>query len=126
MGDLRVSSFGVEVSDLARAGAFYSEVLGLSVAFTIDNDHLEEIALNGGEGGASILLMRTKGTPPPGPEPKTGKIVLITGDVAALHAAAVAAGATSERVPTQYPGTSYTIGMVRDFDGNLVEMIQVD
>lgn len=120
----RVSSFGIEVGDLARAGAFYTEVLGLSVAFTVDNDQLEEIALNDGAGGASILLMRTKSTPPPGPEPKTGKVVLLTDDVRALHAAAVGAGAASEREPTPYPGTEYVIALVRDLDGNLVELIQ--
>lgn len=119
-----ISSFGIEVSDLARSGAFYTEALGLSVAFTIDNDALGEIAVNDGAGGPSILLMRTKALPAPGPEPKTGKVVLITDDVHALHASAVAAGATSEREPTPYPGTTYVIGMVRDFDGNLVEMIQ--
>jgi hypothetical protein len=119
-----VSSFGIEVSDVARAGELYTKAFGLSVAFTIDNDTIEEIALNDGAGGPSILLMRTKALPAPGSEPKTGKVVLITDDVVALHAAAVAAGATSEREPAVYPGTSYTIGMVRDFDGNLVEMIE--
>ena len=74
MGAVRVSSFGIEVGDLARAGAFYTEALGLTVVFTIDNDHLEEIAVSDGAGGAQILLMRTKGTPPPGPEPKTGTV----------------------------------------------------
>ena len=120
-----ISSFGIEVGDLERSGAFYTQALGLSVAFTIDNDHLAEIALRNGDDGPSILLMRTKGTPNPGPEPKTGKLVLITDDVAILHAAAVAAGATSERDPEPYAGTSYTIGMVRDFDGNLIELIQM-
>ena len=124
MSTPRISSFGIEVGDPARSGAFYTDTLGLTVALTIDNDHLEGIAVSDDGGGASILLMRTRGAPAPGPEPKTGKVVLITDDVVALHAAAVAAGATSAREPKNYPGTSYTIGMVRDFDGNLVEMIQ--
>jgi hypothetical protein len=124
MSTPRISSFGIEVGDLARSSALYIEALRLTVALTIDNDHFEGIALNGADGGASILLMHTKGAPAPGPEPKTGKVVLIADDVVALHAAAVAAGAISEREPKNYPGTSYTIGLVRDFDGNLVEMIQ--
>ena len=65
---ISVSSFGIEVSDLERSGAFYTEALGLSVAFTIDNDHLAEIAVRSGDDGPAILLMRTKGTPAPGPE----------------------------------------------------------
>jgi catechol 2,3-dioxygenase-like lactoylglutathione lyase family enzyme len=125
MGESRVSSFGIEVSDLTRSSAFYTDVLGLTVAFTVDNDNLEEVAVNDGAGGPTILLMRTKAFPAPGPEPKTGKVVLVTDDVSALHDAAVGAGATSEREPTPYPGTPYTIGMVRDFDGNLIEMIQM-
>jgi predicted enzyme related to lactoylglutathione lyase len=124
MSTPRISSFGIEVGDIARSSAFYTETLRLNVALTIDNDHFDGIALNGGGGGASILLMRTKGAQAPGPGPKTGKVVLITDDVVTLHAAAVAAGATSAREPENYPGTSYTIAMVRDFDGNLVEMIQ--
>ena len=119
-----VSSFGIEVGHMERARSFYVDALGLSVAFTIDNDALEEIAVNDGDGGPAILLMRTKGTPVPGPEPKTGKVVLVTDDVASLYAAAIAGGAASEREPAAYPGTSYIIGMVRDADGNLVEMIQ--
>ncbi len=126
MSTPRVSSFGIEVGDIEQARAFYVDALGLSVAFTIDNDAIEEIAVSDGAGGPAILLMRTKGTPVPGPEPKTGKVVLIADDVAALYAAAIAGGATSEREPAAYPGTSYTIGMVRDADGNLVEMIQTN
>jgi predicted enzyme related to lactoylglutathione lyase len=119
-----VSSFGIEVGDIERARAFYVDALGLSVTFTIDNDTIEEVAVSDGAGGPAILLMRTKGTPVPGPGPKTGKVVLIADDVATLYAAAIAAGAAPEREPEPYPGTSYTIGMVRDADGNLVEMIQ--
>jgi len=121
---LRISSFGIEVADLDRSVAFYTDVLGLTVSFTIDNDALHEVGVSDGQGGPSVLLMRHKSAPVPAAGAKDQKIVFITTDVAALHATAVAAGAPSDREPTPYPGTDITIGMVRDPDGYLVEIIQ--
>ncbi|MFN8027324.1 MAG: hypothetical protein U0W40_13500 [Acidimicrobiia bacterium] len=69
-------------------GAFYTEAAGLTVVFTIDNDHLEEIAVGDGEGGGADPPHAHEGHPAPGPEPKTGKVVLIAGDVVAPDAAA--------------------------------------
>jgi lactoylglutathione lyase len=122
----RISSFGIEVGDLERSLAFYTEVLGLTVTFTIDNDDLHEVGVSDGQGGPAILLMRHKHAPVPVPAAgaKDQKIVFITTDVVALHATAVASGSPSDREPTPYPGTDITIAMVRDPDGYLVEMIQ--
>jgi lactoylglutathione lyase len=120
----RISSFGIEVGDLERSLAFYTEVLGLTVTFTIDNDDLHEVGVSDGQGGPAVLLMRHKNAPAPAVRAKDQKIVFITTDVVALHAAAVAAGAPSDREPTPYPGTDITIAMVRDPDGYLVEIIQ--
>jgi len=120
----RVSSFGIEVADLDRSLAFYTEVLRLTVTFTIDNDDLHEVGVSDGQGGPSVLLMRHKNTPGPAGEAKDQKLVFITPDVAALHAVAVAWGAPSDREPTPYPGTDITIALVRDPDGYLVEIIQ--
>jgi len=121
---LRISSFGIEVADLERALAFYTEVLGLTVTFTIDNDDLHEVGVSDGQGGPAVLLMRHKNAPAPAAGAKDQKIVFITTDVVALHATAVASGASSEREPTPYSGTDITIAMVRDPDGYLVEIIQ--
>jgi lactoylglutathione lyase len=121
---VRVSSFGIEVADLDRSRDFYTEVLGLTVSFTIDNDVLREVAVTDGQGGPAVLLMQHKDRSTPAAGPKDQKIVLLSDDVAALHGAAVGAGAPSEREPERYAGTDYTIGMVRDPDGYLVEIIQ--
>jgi len=121
---LRISSFGIEVGDLERSLAFYTEVLGLTVTFTIDNDDLHEVGVSDGQGGPAVLLMRHKNAPAPAAGAKDQKIVFITTDVVALYAAAVAVGAPSDREPTPYPGTDITIAMVRDPDGYLVEIIQ--
>jgi len=121
---VRISSFGIEVADLDRSLAFYTEALGLTVTFTIDNDDLHEVGVSDGQGGPAVLLMRHKNSPAPAAGAKDQKLVFITTDVAALHATAVASGALSEREPTPYAGTDITIGMVRDPDGYLVEIIQ--
>jgi catechol 2,3-dioxygenase-like lactoylglutathione lyase family enzyme len=121
----RVSSFGIDVADLERSQAFYTEVLGLTVAFVIDNDTIHEIALSDGQGGATVLLIRHKGVAAPAPGPKDQKIVFVVEDCAAVHADAIAAGAPSERDPAPYPGMDLTIGMVLDPDGYLVELIQM-
>jgi hypothetical protein len=76
------------------------------------------------EGWFATSRLHSGLAPVPAPRAKDQKVVFITANVAALPAAAAAAGAPSDHEPTPYPGADITIAMVRDPDGYLVELIQ--
>jgi catechol 2,3-dioxygenase-like lactoylglutathione lyase family enzyme len=109
----------VYVSDLQKSVDFYTGVLGLSVRRTFPH----QVLLEGmGESASLIVALR-----PDGVESGNGdlqKVVFFTTDAHGLYDRSIEAGATGVEVPTARPDLPYTIGLVRDPDGHLLEFIQ--
>ena len=127
MSGVRISGFAINVGDLDRSAAFYTEGLGLVEKGRYDLGHLDEVLMSDGEGDVSILLVKHAGRDDP-PDVGTGyeKIVLACDDVAATHERAVSAGAASELAPRSIESLRLTVAMVRDPDGYLIELVKQD
>ncbi len=123
--NVHISGFGINVDDLDRSVDFYTRVLGLEERMKIDIGELHEVLVAGDGDAVSILLVKHAdrlGTPEPG----TGfeKIVLVTGDVDAMHGQVIANGGSSEREPRDMAEHGIRVALVRDPDGYLLELIQ--
>jgi catechol 2,3-dioxygenase-like lactoylglutathione lyase family enzyme len=115
----RIASFGVYVADLERSVDFYTGVLGMSVRRTFPH----QVLLEGlGESATLIVARRPEGTPDGGGDFQ--KIVFFTTDAEDLYRRSLEGGAAAVEEPTARPDMPYTIGLVRDPDGHLLEFIQ--
>jgi len=116
----RIASFGVYVADLERSVDFYTGVLGLSVRRRFPL----QVLLEGlGESATLIVALRPEGVEAGGGA-DLQKVVFFTDDAEDLYRRSIEAGGTGVEVPTARPDMPYTIGMVRDPDGHLLEFIQ--
>ena len=111
-----IGQIAIVVSDVAKATAFYRDVLGLKFLFPA-GPNLAFLAA----GSVRIMLSTPQGH---GEAGKNSILYFkITGDITAVHAAIVARGAKNERAPTltaKMPDHDLWIGFVRDPDDNLV------
>jgi predicted enzyme related to lactoylglutathione lyase len=119
---LAVSEIGqiaVVVSDVAKATAFYRDVLGLKFLFSA---------------GANLAFLqagtvRLMLTVPEGNVGQPGKNSILyfkVADLAATHAAIVARGAKSEHEPrliAKMPDHELWMAFVRDMDGNIIGLM---
>jgi catechol 2,3-dioxygenase-like lactoylglutathione lyase family enzyme len=112
------------VDDVPATLAFYGRAFGLATRYTHESGSYGEL-----ETGATALafvsktLLRQIGKTPEAPvlARPTSEIALVTDDVAAAAARAVAAGATLVSEPQQMPW-GQTIAYVGDSNGFLVEI----
>ena len=112
-------------NDLARAGAFYDEVLGvLGHVRGLERDTF----ISWGDGrGSRFFVMK----PFDGETASTGNgvhaafVAIRQADVDAFHAAALAAGGTDEGVPGLRPHyhADYYAAYARDPDGNKIQAV---
>lgn len=114
-----IGQIAIVVSDVAKATAFYRDVLGLKFLFPA-GPNLAFLA------AGSVRIMLT--TPQGHGEVGKNSILYfkVDGEIVAAHAAIVARGATSERAPqltAKMPDHDLWIGFVRDPDGNLVGLM---
>lgn len=114
-----IGQIALVVSDVAKAKAFYRDVLGLKMLF----DAGPNLAFLQA-GGVRIMLTTPQG------HGEVGKNSIlyfkVTGDLTEAHSAMVARGATNERTPqltARMPDHELWIGFVRDPDGNLVGLM---
>jgi len=114
-----IGQVAVVVSDVAKATAFYRDVLGLKFLFEA-GANLAFLQV----GGARIMLTTPQGH---GEAGKNSILYFkVAGDITEAHAAIVARGAVSERAPqltAKMPDHELWIGFVRDPDGNLVGLM---
>ncbi|MEU1525489.1 VOC family protein [Nocardia rhamnosiphila] len=118
-----LSLTAIRVTDLARSTDFYSTGCGFTVENEFSTDAFDAVILRAGKAGLELIVPHGVPTPP---EHGTSfvKLVLNTADVAGLLAAACARGGTEEMPATtsaRFGGR--TIGMVRDPDGHLIEIV---
>jgi methylmalonyl-CoA/ethylmalonyl-CoA epimerase len=117
-GFSEIGQIALVVSDVAKATAFYRDVLGLKFLFSA-GPNLAFLA------AGSVRLMLTI----PQGHGETGKNSILyfkVDDLAAAHAAIVARGAKNERAPqltAKMPDHELWMAFVRDPDGNLVGLM---
>lgn len=114
-----LGQLAVTVSDVAKAKAFYHEILGLKFLFDA-GPNLSFLAA----GSVRIMLTSEQGA---GTVGKNSIMYLRTPFLAAAYQVYVAAGATPERPPqlaAKMPDHELWIGFLRDPDGNLVGLME--
>lgn len=118
-GAAEIGQIAVVVADVAKATAFYRDVLGLKFLFPA-GPNLAFLAA----GPVRIMLSTPQGH---GEAGKNSILYFKVTDIAAAHAAVVARGAVNERAPqltAKMPDHELWIGFVRDPDGNLVGLME--
>lgn len=113
-----IGQIAIVVSDVARAIAFYRDVLGLKFLFSA-GPNLAFLAA----GPVRLMLTTPQGH---GEAGKNSILYFRVDDLAATHAAIVGRGATNERGPTltaKLPDHELWLAFVRDPDGNPVGLM---
>lgn len=113
-----IGQIAITVSDVAKATAFYRDVLGLPFLFGA-GPNLAFLAA----GKVRVMLSAPQGHGEPG---KNSVLYFKVDDLPAAYAAIVARGAEEERAPqlaAKMPDHELWIGFVRDPDNNLVGLM---
>lgn len=113
-----IGQIAITVSDVAKATAFYRDVLGLKFLFSA-GPNLAFFAA----GSVRLMLSTPEGAGEPG---KNSFLYFKVSDITAVHAAIVARGATDAETPrmvAKMPDHDLWIGFVKDMDGNLVGLM---
>ena len=114
-----IGQIALTVSDVAKATAFYRDVLGLKFLFGA-GPNLAFLAA----GSVRVMLTTPQGH---GEVGKNSVLYFKTTDLAATHAAIVGRGAANEHAPqliAKLPDHELWMGFVRDPDGNLVGLME--
>lgn len=114
-----IGQVAITVSDVAKAKAFYHEILGLKFLFDA-GPNLAFLAA----GSVRIMLTTSQGS---GTVGKNSILYFKVTGVQETYATFVAAGATAERAPqltAKMPDHELWIGFVRDPDGNVVGLME--
>lgn len=114
-----IGQIAIVVADVAKATAFYRDVLGLKFLFSAGPNLVFLMA-----GGVRIMLTTPQGH---GEVGKNSILYFKVGDLTAIHAAIVGRGATNERSPqltARMPDHELWMAFVRDPDGNLVGLME--
>ena len=113
-----IGQIAITVSDVAKAKAFYRDILGLAFLF----DAGPNLAFLRA-GNVRIMLSTPQGH---GEVGKNSVLYFKVDDVTSAHAAIVARGGKNERAPqmaARMPDHELWIGFVRDPDDNLVGLM---
>ncbi|MGI1677297.1 MAG: VOC family protein [Cellvibrionaceae bacterium] len=122
-GKTYMSAVALNIKNLEKSTEFYSQVFGMHVKRNINNATMNEniMAFSSGE-GASLVLVQYKDREVL-PE-KSARIVFYSPDPVAAIEKAVKLGAEIVRAPKEVASMGTVIGIVRDLDGYLVEVIK--
>lgn len=114
----RASGVGLNVADLERSKAFYTEVLGFKVAgrYPAQGEIKEYLLGLTGDIRADTLVVLTKGKPVAGAT-SFGRVILVAPNARALAERAAAAGFPPPKI---VDGTNF----IRDPDGYMIELYQ--
>lgn len=117
-GVSEIGQIAITVGDVAKATAFYRDVLGLEFLFSA-GPNLAFLAA----GSVRIMLSTPQGA---GEVGKNSILFFKVNDIAAAHAAIVARGAKSENEPhllVKMPDHDLWLSAVRDPEGNIIELM---
>jgi catechol 2,3-dioxygenase-like lactoylglutathione lyase family enzyme len=122
---MTVMASAVACSDLDRSIAFYTMGLGMTLGGRLEMGAITEAPLILPGGGAYLMLIKPKndGTPLP-TRTMLNRVVLAVPDVKALETRLAAAGYHLDRPITEEPKYHVAVGLVRDPDGNQLELVQ--
>ncbi len=115
------------VADLERSAKFYTEVLGLRVAWRYDMPGLKEVVLQSADkpDGMSLGLMLWDPPRQVVVGHEHGRIGIVTTDIEALFARARGLGARVLEEPHAMPEIGIRVGFLADPDGYAVEVVQM-
>jgi catechol 2,3-dioxygenase-like lactoylglutathione lyase family enzyme len=120
-----IGNVAVYVADLQRAERFYVDVLGLGVLARISAPEVEEVIVGHSSVGSRLMLARQRdGAVPTGSG--LWKVFVETDGLEELFERVAAAGAEVVEVPRRLEQFGVAIALVRDPDGYLVELGQID
>ncbi len=120
-----LTAVGIGVSDLARSADFYIRVLGMTQTQTFKLDHMDEIVL-AHEGRSAVVLMHYTDGSARNYRDNPVKLVFQVTDAAGLVERIRAEGLEITMEAAAYPGMGGAIiGMGKDPDGYVVELIQM-
>lgn len=114
-----IGQIAIVVGDVAKATAFYRDVLGLKFLFSA-GPNLAFLQ------AGTVRLMLTVPEGNVGQPGKNSILYFKVADLAATHAAIVARGARSEHAPrmiAKMPDHELWLAFVRDMDGNVVGLM---
>ncbi len=114
-----IGQIAITVSDVAKATAFYRDVLGLKFLFAAGPNLAFLLA-----GGVRIMLTTPQGH---GEVGKNSVLYFKVAGLTEVHAGIVARGAVNERAPqlaAKMPDHELWMAFVRDPDGNLVGLME--
>lgn len=117
-------SVGVPSSDLERSIEFYTVGLGLSQAGRIDMGRVTEVPLTFPAGGAGIMLLQAKDTTAELlPRDVMSRVTFQVPDLEALVRRLSKAGYLLD-FQSEVPEYRVSVGILRDPDGNHIELVQ--
>lgn len=120
-----LGQYCINVSDLARAENFYTEVMQLTVGHRIEIPGVKEVVLSGEDNGMQIQLAQQLEKPGPIEHGNAfWKLYINTSNCQALYDRAIAYGSTSITAPQFLAQWSVTIAMIQDPDGYNIELVQ--
>lgn len=120
-----LGQYCINVSDIERSEAFYTDVMGLKVGHRIEIPGVKEVVLSGVDDGMQIQLAQQLEKPGPIEHGNAfWKLYINTDDCQGLYDRAVAAGAGSISGPEFLEQWSVTIAMIKDPDGYEIELVQ--
>jgi predicted enzyme related to lactoylglutathione lyase len=117
-GVSEIGQIAITVGDVAKATAFYRDVLGLKFLFSA-GPNLAFLAA----GSVRIMLSTLEGA---GRVGKNSILFFKVPDIAAAHAVIVARGAKNENEPhllVKMPDHDLWLSAVRDPEGNIIELM---
>lgn len=118
-----LSAVALNVKDLEKATAFYTDVFGMQLKRTQKTEAMQENIMSFAEGkGASLVLVKYKDRSVP--EEKTARIVFYATDPKAVIQKGVGLGASIISEPREIASLNTVIGIMRDLDGYPVEVIK--
>jgi predicted enzyme related to lactoylglutathione lyase len=124
MGETWIGQYCINVTDLDAAVAFF-EALGLSCTSRTEIDQAREaIVEHPGKGGKVQLAQQAEAPVDLDPGNAFWKLYVNTNDIAAAHAAALAAGADEVMAPMRMEQWPTSVSFVKGPDGYLVELVQ--
>ena len=121
----KVGQYCIYVSDIQKAEAFYTDVIGLKVQSRTEIDDVHEIVVAADDGGGRLQLAeRYNDGQPIDHGFALWKIYFIVDDAKATHDKAVAYGCESTFAPQRLDRWPVIAAFFKDPDGYLVELLQ--
>jgi catechol 2,3-dioxygenase-like lactoylglutathione lyase family enzyme len=116
---------GIGVSDLEKSKDFYTRVVGMRMKSAYKLDNGDEVVLEFKDGkGSNLVLTHYTDDIERNYKNNPDKIVFYVTDAAQFAQGFKNEGLKIEREPSVYEGTTSIVGMARDPDGYLVEIVQ--